>query len=136
MTRKFVEGENRVMSPIKCLLVAGLYAAAALAAFPAAAEEFAYEGHRKCSSCHRSQSESWRGTAHAKAFDSLAPNHKAEAKRKAGLDPPRITGRTPNAWAATPPATKRTAATTPRSRTIIWWESPANPATAPARNIA
>lgn len=76
------------MSPIKCLLVAGLYAAAAiLAAPPAAAEEFAYEGHRKCSSCHRSQSESWKGTAHAKAFESLAPNHKAEAKRKAGLDP-------------------------------------------------
>lgn len=75
------------MSPTLHLLAAGLFAAAALAAGPAAAGEFAYEGHRKCGSCHRSQSDSWKETAHAKAFESLAPDRKAEAKRKAGLDP-------------------------------------------------
>lgn len=46
-----------------------------------------YEGYRKCGSCHRSQLDSWEHTAHAKALDSLAPKARAEAKKKAKLDP-------------------------------------------------
>ncbi len=46
-----------------------------------------YEGRKKCGSCHRSQLESWEKTAHATAMDSLAPKARAEAKRKAKLDP-------------------------------------------------
>lgn len=52
-----------------------------------ASAEPAYEGRKKCGSCHRSQLESWEKTAHAKALDSLAPKAKAEAKKKAKLDP-------------------------------------------------
>lgn len=51
------------------------------------AAEPAYEGRKKCGSCHRSQFESWDKTAHAKALDSLAPKAKTEAKKKANLDP-------------------------------------------------
>ncbi len=51
------------------------------------AAEPAYEGRKKCASCHKSQGDSWSETAHAKAMDSLKPKTKAEAKRKAKLDP-------------------------------------------------
>lgn len=53
----------------------------------AAGAEPNYEGRKKCGSCHRSQLESWEKTAHALAMDSLAPQARAEAKKKAGLDP-------------------------------------------------
>jgi hypothetical protein len=53
----------------------------------AATAEPQYEGRKKCSSCHRSQYQSWQETAHAKALDSLKPDVKAAAKRKAQLDP-------------------------------------------------
>lgn len=46
-----------------------------------------FEGRKKCSSCHKAQAKSWRGTAHAKAMDSLKPNERKEAKLKADLDP-------------------------------------------------
>ena len=46
-----------------------------------------YEGRKKCSSCHKSQGESWDTTAHAKAMESLKPMVKAAAKTKARLDP-------------------------------------------------
>lgn len=51
------------------------------------AADAAFEGRKKCSSCHKAQAKSWRGTAHAKAMDSLKPNERIEAKRKANLDP-------------------------------------------------
>lgn len=61
--------------------------AALVVALPAAvAAEPAYEGRKKCSSCHKSQAESWSETAHAKAIDSLKARTKPEAKRKAKLD--------------------------------------------------
>lgn len=67
-------------------------AAAALFTFLSgnAADSFAgakFEGRKKCSSCHKSQAKSWKKTAHAKAMNSLKPNKKAKAKKKAGLDP-------------------------------------------------
>lgn len=64
-------------------------AAAALFTFLAgnAVADPKFEGRKKCSSCHKSQAKSWKKTAHAKAMDSLKPNKKAEAKKKAKLDP-------------------------------------------------
>ncbi len=53
----------------------------------ATAEDFAYVGRKKCSSCHKSEYRSWKETAHAKALESLQAGVKAEAKRKANLDP-------------------------------------------------
>jgi hypothetical protein len=64
-----------------------LAAAAMLAVMCGTASAQSYEGRKKCSSCHKSQAESWGDTAHAKAMDSLKPNTKAEAKKKAKLDP-------------------------------------------------
>jgi hypothetical protein len=49
--------------------------------------EAQYEGRKKCSSCHRSQYQSWRDTAHARALESLRPGVKPQAKRRAKLDP-------------------------------------------------
>ena len=52
-----------------------------------AAAEPEFEGRKKCSSCHKSQGESWAETAHAKAIDSLKPKTRDKAKLKAKLDP-------------------------------------------------
>ncbi len=54
---------------------------------PAAADDFDYDGRKKCSGCHKSQYKSWRKTSHAKALDSLQAGEKTEAKIKADLDP-------------------------------------------------
>ncbi len=59
---------------------------AALAPFAFAAEP-GYVGVKTCTKCHDVQGESWEGTAHAKAFDSLKANTKVDAKKKAKLDP-------------------------------------------------
>ncbi len=53
----------------------------------APAAEPNYEGFRKCASCHKSQSQSWKKTGHAKALDLLAPGARSEARRRAKLDP-------------------------------------------------
>lgn len=52
-----------------------------------AAEKAKYVGYKKCGGCHKSQRDSWKETKHAKAFESLKPGAKVEAKKKAGLDP-------------------------------------------------
>ncbi len=65
-----------------------LAALVALSGAPAAlAETPHYEGAKVCMKCHDLQGESWEKTVHAKAFESLKPSMKAEAKQKAGLDP-------------------------------------------------
>ena len=64
-----------------------LAAAALFAVISGSAAAQSFEGRKKCSSCHKSQAESWGDTAHAKAMDSLKPSTKAEAKKKAKLDP-------------------------------------------------
>ncbi len=51
------------------------------------ADDFAYDGRKKCSGCHKSQYKSWKQTGHAKALESLRAGEKSEAKEKAGLDP-------------------------------------------------
>ena len=66
-----------------------ILAAAALAGLTltvsAAPTEFV--GVKVCTKCHKVQGESWETTAHAKAFESLKANVKAEEKKKAKLDP-------------------------------------------------
>ncbi len=69
-----------------------LWNAAALAALLIAAPASqaagaGYVGVKTCTKCHDVQGESWAETAHAKAFESLKANAKAEAKQKAKLDP-------------------------------------------------
>ncbi|MCC7414379.1 MAG: cytochrome c family protein [Gammaproteobacteria bacterium] len=59
----------------------------ALAPGARAADEPPYDGRKKCTSCHKSQYRSWQETGHGRAMQSLAPGEKADAKRKAGLDP-------------------------------------------------
>lgn len=46
-----------------------------------------YVGVKTCTKCHDVQGESWAETSHAKAFESLKPNAKADEKKKAKLDP-------------------------------------------------
>lgn len=50
-------------------------------------KEYKYVGSRKCKKCHRKQYKSWEKTKMAKAYDVLAPNARADVKKKAGLDP-------------------------------------------------
>lgn len=68
-------------------LIVALAATAMLAVLSTGASAQKFEGRKKCASCHKSQGESWSETAHAKAMESLKPNTKAEAKKKANLDP-------------------------------------------------
>ena len=68
------------------------YAIAAVALFAflsgnVAAADPKFEGRKKCSSCHKSQAKSWKKTAHAKAMNSLKPNKKVKAKKRAKIDP-------------------------------------------------
>lgn len=72
------------MRVLTCALFAAALAGAPLAALPADAD---YVGVKTCTKCHDVQGESWETTAHAKAFESLKPNTKAQAKTKAKLDP-------------------------------------------------
>jgi hypothetical protein len=53
----------------------------------ATAEEHKFVGSKKCKACHLKQYKSWETTTMAKAFDTLKPGERAEAKTKAGLDP-------------------------------------------------
>jgi hypothetical protein len=68
-------------------LIAGIGLLLATWASLAPAAEPAFEGQKKCASCHKSQSQSWKKTAHARALESLKPGARTEAKRKAKLDP-------------------------------------------------
>jgi len=68
------------------------YAIAAVALFAflsgnVVAADPKFEGRKKCSSCHKSQAKSWKKTAHAKAMNSLKPNKKVKAKKRAKIDP-------------------------------------------------
>ena len=70
----------------KLLVIASLFLAA-LAPEAVLAQQAEYIGYRACTKCHYDQGESWNTTAHAKAFESLKPGIKKEAKAKAKLDP-------------------------------------------------
>lgn len=56
-------------------------------AVPTAVAGEVFVGVKLCTKCHDLQGEAWKKTAHAKAFDSLKPGMKADAKKKAQLDP-------------------------------------------------
>ena len=50
--------------------------------------EVKFVGSRKCKMCHKELYKSWEETTHAaESMESLKPGTKAEAKKKAGLDP-------------------------------------------------
>ena len=68
--------------------IAAALGLAMLLSGPAArAEAPDYKGFRVCTKCHDAQGDSWKKTAHARAFESLRAGSKADVKRKAGLDP-------------------------------------------------
>jgi hypothetical protein len=46
-----------------------------------------YVGAKKCKMCHIKQYKAWQKTSMADSFENLKPGVKAEAKKKAGLDP-------------------------------------------------
>jgi hypothetical protein len=46
-----------------------------------------YLGANQCKGCHMDQFKSWQQTEMANSFESLKPGIKADAKKKAGLDP-------------------------------------------------
>lgn len=53
----------------------------------AGSDKYAYVGSKACKKCHIKLYKSWEKTGSAKAFESLKPGEKAEAKTKHGLDP-------------------------------------------------
>ena len=80
-----MEGEGRIMRHPVTYALAAVVLFSFLAGNADAGPKF--EGRKKCSSCHKSQAKSWKKSSHAKAMNSLKPNKKADAKKKAGLDP-------------------------------------------------
>lgn len=63
-------------------------ASAVLAPLVGDEDKTEYIGSSKCKKCHMAQYKSWSKETHmAKAFETLKPGEKSEAKEKAGLDP-------------------------------------------------
>ena len=54
---------------------------------PAGAGDNSFVGSNKCKLCHSGQHKSWKATKMANAFDLLKPGSRAEARKKAKLDP-------------------------------------------------
>lgn len=50
-------------------------------------KDYSFVGTKGCKKCHIKQFKSWKETKMAKAYDILKPGERAEAKKKAGLDP-------------------------------------------------
>ena len=68
------------------VLVAGL---AFLNGASAGAEAPVYVGAKKCRGCHLKQFQTWETTKMARSFELLRAGVAADAKKKAGLDPPK-----------------------------------------------
>lgn len=66
-----------------CTLLLALFGLAGVAQ----SAEHSYIGSKKCRVCHLQQQKSWEQTKMANAFNLLKPGERAEAKKKAGLDP-------------------------------------------------
>lgn len=49
--------------------------------------EAKFLGNASCELCHKEISNSWKKSIHAKAFDMLSPNTRADKKKEAGLKP-------------------------------------------------
>lgn len=54
---------------------------------PVSAADASYAGVKTCTKCHYDHGVSWATTVHAKAFESLKPGVKTDAKKRAKLDP-------------------------------------------------
>jgi len=52
-----------------------------------AQNDYAYIGNKKCKKCHIKQFKAWQKTKMANVFELLKPGQRADAKKKAGLDP-------------------------------------------------
>jgi len=65
-------------------------------AVSSAANAAEYVGVKKCKMCHIKQYKSWKKTTMANSFENLKPGVKAEAKKKAGLDPDKDYTHDPN----------------------------------------
>ena len=50
-------------------------------------DEVLFEGPKTCQKCHYQEYATWQKTAMAQAFETLKPKHKAEEKKKSGMDP-------------------------------------------------
>lgn len=64
-----------------------LFFAASFIVLTSGADAAEYVGAKKCKACHIKQYKSWETTGMANSLESLKPGVKADAKKKAGLDP-------------------------------------------------
>lgn len=64
-----------------------LFIAASFVAFSSDADAAEYIGAKKCKACHIKQFKSWKKTSMADSFETLKAGVKADAKKKAGMDP-------------------------------------------------
>lgn len=64
-----------------------LFSVILVAAFSSALSAADYLGVKKCKACHIKQYKSWEKTNMANSFENLKAGAKADAKKKAGLDP-------------------------------------------------
>jgi hypothetical protein len=76
---------GETMKKIMTVLFAVLFVAAVFGVTTTDAAE--YVGAKKCKMCHIKQYKSWEKTTMADSFENLKPGVKAEAKKKAGIDP-------------------------------------------------
>jgi len=74
------------VSMIMKAVVVAVLGVGVLAAGTASAEP-RYVGSNICATCHKSEMQDWKRSAHGKAMDSLSGGKKSGAKHKAGLDP-------------------------------------------------
>ena len=74
--KKVITGIVSILFVMALLIVTGTTADAAK-----------YIGAKKCKACHMKQYKSWKKTTMATSFENLKPGAKADAKKKAGLDP-------------------------------------------------
>jgi hypothetical protein len=68
-------------------MIAVLFISASFIALSSDAGAAEYIGAKKCKACHIKQYKSWEKTSMAQSFENLKPGVKADAKKKAGLDP-------------------------------------------------
>ena len=74
------------MRTLRQLPLLAAFAIVALSAGSAWAEA-KFLGNASCEKCHKEIFDSWKKSIHAKAFDLLAPNTRADKKKEAGLKP-------------------------------------------------
>lgn len=76
---------TRVLRNVSIFLVAAALFGGVV--FDSSADDHDYVGSAKCKMCHLKEWKSWSETKMAKAFETLKPGARIEAKKAAGLDP-------------------------------------------------